>query len=131
MNTSKAWLKRLSLIVAFAFCTMLVAPVATAQDYDSAQEGGTASNAGLGAAGLLLTIPYGAAKVAFALGGGVVGGLAYLFSGGNEQTAQDIWTTSMYGTYVITPAHLKGDKAVRFLGVPEDNATDQYADGDY
>jgi hypothetical protein len=57
-------------------------------------------------------------KAAFAIGGGIVGGLAYAFSGGSEQTAKNIWVPSIYGTYVITPDHLKGDKPVRFLGVP-------------
>ncbi|NJN36635.1 MAG: hypothetical protein HC794_05710, partial [Nitrospiraceae bacterium] len=49
--------------------------------------------------------------------GGIVGGLAYLFSGGSEQTAKSIWIPSMYGTYVIVPEHLTGDRPVRFLGV--------------
>jgi hypothetical protein len=25
----------------------------------------------------------------------------------------------MYGTYIITPEHLRGDKPIRFLGVPD------------
>jgi hypothetical protein len=63
-------------------------------------------------------------KAAFAIGGGVVGGLAYAFSGGNENAAKSIWTTSMYGTYIITPDHLRGDRPIRFLGVAEpDTAT--------
>ena len=40
-------------------------------------------------------------------------------SGGNENAAKSIWTTSMYGTYIITPDHLRGDRPIRFLGVPE------------
>jgi hypothetical protein len=55
----------------------------------------------------------------FAIGGGIVGGLAYVFSGGNENAAKSIWTTSMYGTYIITPDHLRGDKPIRFLGVAD------------
>jgi hypothetical protein len=51
--------------------------------------------------------------------------LAYAFSGGNETAAKSIWTTSMYGTYIITPDHLRGDKPIRFLGVaePDNSAT--------
>jgi hypothetical protein len=56
-------------------------------------------------------------KAAFAIGGGIVGGLAYVFSGMSEQTAKNIWIPSMYGTYVITPEHLSGDRPVRFFGV--------------
>ncbi len=66
------------------------------------------------------TILYFPFKAAFAIGGGIVGGLAYLFSGLNEQTAKSIWVPSMYGTYVITPEHLSGDRSVRFLGVAAD-----------
>jgi hypothetical protein len=82
-------------------------------------EGGNASSAGMGAAAGLSTLLYLPLKAAFAIGGGVVGGLAYAFSGGNENAAKSIWTTSMYGTYIITPEHLRGDKPIRFLGVPE------------
>lgn len=101
---------------------MAVATPVLAQNSEYQEEGSTATRAGLGAASFLATIPYGVTKVAFAAGGGIVGGLAYLFSGGDTQTAKNIWTTSMYGTYVITPDHLKGDKAVRFLGVAEDSS---------
>ncbi|MGH7164301.1 MAG: hypothetical protein ACREIS_02110 [Nitrospiraceae bacterium] len=85
---------------------------------------GTPSGAGLQAASWLLTVPYGAAKVAFALLGGIVGGLTWALSGGNTEAAKSVWTTSIYGTYVITPDHLRGDKPIRFLGVPaeSDNA---------
>jgi hypothetical protein len=82
-------------------------------------EGGNASSAGMGAAAGLSTLLYLPLKAAFAIGGGVVGGLAYAFSGGNENAAKSIWTTSMYGTYIITPEHLRGDKPIRFLGVAE------------
>ena len=82
-------------------------------------EGGNASSAGMGAAAGLSTLLYLPLKAAFAIGGGVVGGLAYAFSGGNENAAKSIWTTSMYVTYIITPDHLRGDKPIRFLGVPE------------
>ena len=67
------------------------------------------------------TILYFPFKAAFAIGGGIVGGLAYAFSGGSEQTAKNIWIPSMYGTYVITPEHLTGDRPVRFLGVASES----------
>ncbi len=71
----------------------------------------------MGAASAVATILYFPFKGAFALGGGIVGGLAYVFSGFNEQTAKSIWVPSIYGTYVITPEHLTGDRPVRFIGV--------------
>jgi hypothetical protein len=73
------------------------------------------------AAAGLLTIPYVVCKAAFAIGGGIVGGLAYVFSGGNENAAKSIWTTSLYGTYIITPDHLQGNRPIRFLGVADSN----------
>lgn len=78
---------------------------------------GTPSGAALQAASWFVTIPYGAVKVGFALLGGVVGGLTYALSAGDTEAAKAVWTTTMYGTYLITPEHLKGERAVRFLGV--------------
>jgi hypothetical protein len=116
-------------LVVMCSVAILVTPV-------FAQESGGASNApvssndasasgvGIQAGSALATIIYFPLKLAFAIGGGVVGGLAYGFSGGSEQTAKNIWIPSMYGTYIITPEHLKGDKPIRFLGVPAEPARD-------
>jgi hypothetical protein len=108
---------------------ILVAPV-LAQDVGRTSNvpvaSGDASPSGVGiqAGSALATILYFPFKLAFAIGGGVVGGLAYGFSGLSEQTAKNIWIPSMYGTYIITPEHLKGDKPIRFLGVPAESARD-------
>ncbi len=116
-----------SLVV--ALCTALSAPAAWSEEplppaSSDATEGGSASSAGMGAAAGLSTLLYLPLKAAFAIGGGLVGGLAYALSGGNETAAKSIWTTSMYGTYIITPEHLRGDRPIRFLGVAEpDTAT--------
>lgn len=95
---------------------MLVAPAWSQSSSADAQQG-TANGAGMGAAAAVSTILYFPFKAAFAIGGGLVGGLAYLFSGFSEPTAKSVWVPSMYGTYVITPEHLNGDVPVRFLGV--------------
>ncbi|WP_447985646.1 hypothetical protein [Nitrospira sp. Nam74] len=76
---------------------------------------------GLGAASVFLTIPYGMAKFVFATLGGIFGGFTYAFSGANEKAAKSVWDTSLRGTYVITPEHLKGEKSVRFFGVPPES----------
>ena len=103
-------------IVAITYCSVLVAPAwSQSSSADAQQE--TAAGAGMGAASAVATILYFPFKAAFAIGGGIVGGLAYLFSGLNEPTAKSIWVPSVYGTYVITPEHLSGDRPVRFLGV--------------
>jgi hypothetical protein len=65
------------------------------------------------------TLLYLPLKLAFAIGGGIVGGLTYAFSGGNEKAAMPVWETSLYGTYIITPDHLQGNRPIRFLGVAD------------
>lgn len=108
------------IVVLLAFIHLSILPVGLAQTAASPakEEEGTAKGAGLQAASWLATIPYGAVKVAFAIVGGITGGLTYAFSGGNLDAAKSVWQTSMYGTYVLTPDHLKGDQPIRFLGVP-------------
>jgi hypothetical protein len=108
-----------ALIVILTFLTMVTTP-AWSQSSSADTQQGTASGAGMQAASAVATILYFPLKAAFAIGGGIVGGLAYAFSGGSEQTAKNIWIPSMYGTYIITPEHLTGDRAVRFLGVAAD-----------
>ncbi|MDE3035646.1 MAG: hypothetical protein KGL03_11885 [Nitrospirota bacterium] len=113
-------MKGLAVLLVLAFVHLAVIPVGHAQGAEDATSG-SAKGAGLQAASWLLTIPYGATKVCFAILGGVTGGLTYVFSGGNLDAAKSVWHTSVYGTYVITPEHLQGDKPVRFLGVASDN----------
>ena len=66
-----------------------------------------------------LTLLYFPLKVTYAALGGVVGGIAYVFTGGDEATAQAVWTPSIQGTYMITPEHLQGEKPVDFFGRTE------------
>ncbi len=103
-------------VIALLFFSMVTTP-AWSQGSASDEEQGTPSGAGMQAAAAVSTILYFPFKGAFAIGGAIVGGLAYAFSGGSEQTARSIWVPSMYGTYVITPEHLTGDRPVRFMGV--------------
>ena len=84
-------------------------------------EGGTASSAGMQAAAGFSTLLYLPLKAAFAVSGGIVGGLTYVFSMGNERAAKSVWDTSLYGTYIITPDHLQGNRPIRFLGVVDSN----------
>lgn len=71
-----------------------------------------------------LTLFYLPVKAAYAGLGGIVGGIAYIFSGGNEETAQVVWTPTIKGTYVITPEHLQGEKPVRFFGKEESDTSE-------
>ena len=118
------------LVAAFlllALCIVTIVPSAWSQESapppsTGNTEGGTASSAGMQAASAVSTILYFPFKAAFAIGGGIVGGLAYAFSGGNEQAAKSIWDTSLRGTYIITPDHLQGNRPIRFLGVADADA---------
>lgn len=103
------------LAVVVALC---VNPVALAAEGDSSN---TASDAGLGVASFLVSVPYGAAKVATAIVGGVVGGFTYLLSGFNKRAADQVWYTTMGGDYIVTPDHLRGKRDLRFTGVPPES----------
>ena len=82
----------------------------------SAEDSGTASGAGLQAASWLATVPYGAAKVLYAVSGGVVGSLAWVMTGGNTDIAKAIWSPTMTGHYIVQPQNLTGDRPLHFVG---------------
>src|SRR5689334_24950005 len=106
-------------VLILAFVHVAVISTAWAQPMGGGsdeQTENTGSQYGLGAASVFLSIPYGITKFMFATLGGIFGGFTYVFSGANEKAAKSVWDTSMRGTYVITPEHLKGDKSVRFFG---------------
>jgi hypothetical protein len=73
---------------------------------------------GLHIASGALSIVYTPIKVVYAGLGGLIGGLAYIVTGGDEHTAQSIWDASLNGTYWITAKHLQGDEAIQFKGEP-------------
>jgi hypothetical protein len=102
--------------------TMIPAGVTFAQDHASSSDG--SDSTGIQVASWLATIPYCVGKSAFAVAGSVVGGLGYAFSGGNSETAQAIWTKSVYGTYILRPAHLRGEEPIHFLGQSEEHKSE-------
>lgn len=110
-----------ALVLVLAFCTTMVAPPVWSQESaaPTPSEGGSSSSAGMQAVAGLSNLLYFPAKAVFAICGGIVGGLTYVFSGLNENAAKPVWITSMYGTYIVTPEHLRGDKPIRFLGVAD------------
>jgi hypothetical protein len=110
-------------VVAALMIALLTAPISAAwaqgnPGHDQIQSA-TPTQFGIGAASVLLSIPYGAAKVTYAALGGIIGGFAYLFSAGDTEAAKAVWTPSLNGTYVLTPDHLKGDKPIQFMGRSE------------
>ena len=118
--------KLAAVFLLLALCTVTITPSAWSQESAGSAssvstEGSDASSTGMQVAAGVSTLLYFPLKAAFAISGGIVGGLAYAFSGGNEQAAKSIWTTSLYGTYIITPDHLQGNRPIRFLGVADSN----------
>lgn len=78
--------------------------------------GETESSLGLQVASGALSILYTPVKVVYAGLGGIIGGLAYVVTAGNDRVAQSIWGVSLEGDYWVTPAHLEGNKPLHFQG---------------
>jgi hypothetical protein len=74
--------------------------------------------AGVGAATLLANVGYIPAKTVYAILGGIAGGAGYALTGGNQQTANSIWRSSLGGDYVLTPAMVRGEEPIHFSGPP-------------
>ncbi|HET8580153.1 MAG TPA: hypothetical protein VFL31_04065 [Nitrospiraceae bacterium] len=117
----------MAVVMVLSMCHLTVIPIAWAQEKEEGSTEATESQGGLGVASVLLSIPYGIAKVVYAGLGAIIGGFAYVLTGFDDKPAKKIWDTSIRGTYLITPDHLKGNKPVRFLGVPpeEEAASEQ------
>ncbi|HLI78886.1 MAG TPA: hypothetical protein VKV03_02825, partial [Candidatus Binataceae bacterium] len=69
----------------------------------------------------LTNVVYIPAKLVYAILGGLVGGGAWCLTGGNTQTANTIWRSSLGGDYVVTPDMLAGKEPIHFSG-PTDTA---------
>ncbi len=81
------------------------------------EEGGVNwSGVGYGAGAVAGNVLYIPAKVVYAVLGGLVGGASYVLTGGNSQTADTIWRSSLGGDYVITPGMLEGKEELHFNG---------------
>ena len=116
-DTNPASMWRLRAVTILSAVTLLITFGASSA---SADDSGSASGAGLQAPTWIATVPYDAAKVVYALSGGVVGSLAWMMSGGNTEVAKAIWNPSMTGHYIVQPQNLTGDKALHFIGGSSD-----------
>ena len=115
MNQSLTFMSRRRSVAIVTTVALLIAlggntAIALAEDVE------TPSGAGLQAASWLATVPYGAAKVIYAVSGGLVGGLAWVMTGGNTDIAKAIWSPTMTGHYTVQPQNLTGDRALHFVG---------------
>jgi hypothetical protein len=76
----------------------------------------TSENVALEVMSWLLTAPYGAVKAAYALGGSIVGGLAWLGTGGDTKVARSILVPAVTGDYIVRPENLSGQRPIHFVG---------------
>lgn len=79
---------------------------------------GYLEDAGWGALTAVTNIVYMPAKLVYSMFGGLTGGLAYGLTAGDMETAQNVWTTTMGGTYVITPRMMQGQDPIAFAYYP-------------
>lgn len=103
-------------------CIYVIMTVPAVHAEDTSDDSGTeiaVSDSGMSAASGLATIVYFPVKAAFSLAGGIVGGLTYAFTGGNEEATKDVWNASMGGDYVVEPENLTGEKPLNFIGPDE------------
>ncbi len=110
------WSRSVTVVLIVTFMGLTMIPPGSTLADDQASGTDSSNDTGMQVASWALTVPYCAGKSAFAIAGSVVGGLAYAFSGGNSKTAETVWTTSVYGTYILRPAHLRGEEPIHFLG---------------
>jgi hypothetical protein len=90
--------------------------VPTGQVPQPAEGGVNWEGVGYGAGTLAADVFYVPAKFLYALSGGLIGGGAYVLTGGNTQTANTIWRSSLGGDYVVTPDMIAGRQPVHFSG---------------
>ncbi|MET0152969.1 MAG: hypothetical protein ABW298_10235 [Candidatus Binatia bacterium] len=107
--------KSLVILMLVSLLTLAVPRAEAAGDF--------ASDAGVGIACVFVNILYVPAKIVYATLGGFTGGVAYLLTGANYEVADRIWTPSLGGNYLVTPAHLRNEETLYFSGTVEQPQT--------
>jgi hypothetical protein len=100
---------------ALVLIVALFASPAAAQSESSGAEGAW------GAGAALVSLVYAPTKLVYAIGGSLVAGLAWVCSGGDRATMQPILDASLRGDYVVTPAQLRGELPIEFVGRSAEN----------
>jgi hypothetical protein len=71
---------------------------------------------GVGAGTVAGNILYVPAKLVYGILGGITGAATYALTGGNTQTANTVWRSSLGGDYVLTPDMVSGKEPIHFSG---------------
>ncbi len=74
------------------------------------------SEVGYGVLSALTSLIYAPVKIAYAIGGGIIGGFAWLLSAGDNEVMYAVLTPAVRGDYVVTPSHLRGERELEFIG---------------
>ena len=96
-----------SVVLAFPLLARSASPALAEEPVKEAKTGATV---------VLANVVYMPAKVLYAAGGGLVAGMAYLFSAGDKEVAKPIRDASLGGNYIVVPEHLSGEKQLAFFG---------------
>jgi len=103
-------------LVVVGVLVALLSGMASAETKDTKESGSYWGDAGYGTLAVVANVLYMPAKIVYAAVGTITGGLAYICTVGDTNTAQRIWSPSVGGSYVVTPAMLRGDEPVLFNG---------------
>ena len=95
-------------------CALVLSALPALGEPEEAQN--IAVEGGLGAGSALASIAWAPLKLVYALGGLLIGGLGYAWAGADGEVSKRVLRVSLAGDYVITPAHLQGQKRLRFAG---------------
>ena len=101
-------------LVAVAVTACLLASPSVALAGDHTKE--VSKESGMGAAAALSSLVYSPVKLLYAVGGLVIGSLAWVFTAGDTNVADKVYIRSLRGTYVITPEILRGEEPLVFIG---------------
>ena len=105
-------LSRTLVALQLGIALLAAAPAAWAQQEDES----VAFEGVVGVGAAICTLVYSPLKVAYAIGGSVVSGLARMWTLGDTSIAGPIFRSSVRGDYVVTPSHLAGQRELHFLG---------------
>ena len=105
-------LTRTLIALQLGIAVLAAAPAAQAQQEDES----VAFEGVVGVGAAICTLVYSPLKVAYAIGGSVVGGLAWMWTLGDTSIAGPIFRSSVQGDYVVTPSHLAGQRDLHFFG---------------
>jgi len=96
-------------------CALVLVLVPSVSGAEQQKEALT-SEAGIGAAAALATLVYGPVKMTYAALGLVFGGFAYGLSGGDSDVLDAVVTPAVRGDYVVTPANVRMNRSLEFIG---------------